>query len=49
MTTTVAALRAKERWFLGRGLPSVLRQRARLRAIWPWSPAIASLAHLHDA
>jgi integrase len=37
MTTTVAAHRAQERWFLGRGLPSVLTQRARLRAIWPCS------------
>lgn len=34
MTTTVAAHRAQERWFLDRGLPSVLAQRARLRAIW---------------
>jgi hypothetical protein len=37
MTTTIAAHRAQERWFLGRGLPSVLTQRARLRAIWPCS------------
>ena len=37
MTTTVAAHRAQERWFVGRGLPSVLTQRARLRAIWPCS------------
>lgn len=37
MTTTVAASRAQERWFLDRGLPSVLTQRARLQAIWPRS------------
>jgi hypothetical protein len=37
MTTTVAANRARERWFLDRGVPSVLTQRARLRAIWPRS------------
>jgi hypothetical protein len=36
-TTTVTAHRAQERWFLGRGLPSVLTQPARLRAIWPRS------------
>lgn len=42
MTTTVAAHRAEERWFLDRGLPSVLTQRARLRAIWPRSaPCLA--------
>jgi hypothetical protein len=37
MTATVAAHRAQERWFLGRGLPSVLTQRVPLRAIWPCS------------
>jgi hypothetical protein len=47
MTTTVAARRAQERWFLDRGLPSVLTQRARLRAIWPRSaPFLAFSATL---
>jgi hypothetical protein len=42
MTTTVEEHRAEERWFLDRGLPSVLTQRARLRAIWPRSaPCLA--------
>lgn len=42
MTTTVAAHRAEERWFLDRGLPSVLTRRARLRAIWSRSaPCLA--------
>jgi hypothetical protein len=45
VTTTIAARRAAERWFLDRGLPSVVTQRARLRAVWPRSaPAITSLA-----
>jgi hypothetical protein len=37
MTSSIAARRAAERWFLDRGLPSVLTQRARLRAVWPRS------------
>ena len=42
MTATVAADRTRERWFLDRGLPSVLTQRARLRAIWTRSaPCLA--------
>jgi hypothetical protein len=45
VTTTIAARRAAERWFLDRGLPSVVTQRARLRAVWPRSaPAITALA-----
>jgi hypothetical protein len=41
----VAARRAAERWFLDRGLPSVVTQRARLRAVWPRSsPALAGFA-----
>src|SRR5689334_16146551 len=47
MTATVAAHRAKERWFLDRGLPSVLTRRARLRAIWSRSaPCLAFFATL---
>ena len=45
MTSTMAASRARERWFLDRGLPSVLTQRARMQMIWPRSaPAISGLA-----
>lgn len=45
MTTTVAARRAQERWFLDRGLPSVLTRRARLRAVWRRSaPCLAFAA-----
>jgi hypothetical protein len=41
----VAARRDAERWFLDRGLPSVVTQRARLRAVWPRSaPALAGFA-----
>jgi hypothetical protein len=41
----IAARRAAERWFLDRGLPSVVTQRARLRAVWPRSaPALAGFA-----
>jgi hypothetical protein len=41
----IAARRAAERWFLDRGLPSVVTQRARLRALWPRSaPALAGFA-----
>ena len=37
--------RAAERWFLGRGLPSVLTARARLRALWSRSaPALSAYA-----
>ena len=47
MTRTDEAHRAAERWFLDRGLPSVLTQRARLRAIWPRSaPCLAFFATL---
>lgn len=47
MTTTVAAHGATERWFLDRGLPSVLTHRVRLRAIWPRSaPCLAFFATL---
>jgi hypothetical protein len=42
-TQTVAAHRAQERWFLDRGLPAVLTQRARLRAIWPRSAPFLTL------
>ncbi|OBC01912.1 hypothetical protein A5784_17635 [Mycobacterium sp. 852013-50091_SCH5140682] len=45
MTAPAADLRAAERWFLDRGLPSVLTARGRLRAVWPRSaPALAGLA-----
>ncbi|KAA0081624.1 hypothetical protein CIW52_17840 [Mycolicibacterium sp. P9-64] len=41
----VSARRAAERWFLDRGLPSVVTQRARMRAVWPRSaPALAGFA-----
>lgn len=44
-STTVAAHRAAERWFLDRGLPSVLTPRGRLRAVWSRSaPALAGYA-----
>jgi hypothetical protein len=47
MTTTVAERRAAERWFLDRGLPSVVTRRARLRAVWPRSaPVLAGYATL---
>ena len=47
MSTTVAAHRAAERWFLDRGLPSVLTSRARLRAVWSRSaPFLAGTATL---
>jgi hypothetical protein len=45
MDSTIAARRAAERWFLDRGLPSVITSRARLRSIWPRSaPALAAFA-----
>lgn len=45
MTPTGADLRAAERWFLDRGLPSVLTARGRLRAVWPRSaPALSGFA-----
>jgi hypothetical protein len=45
MTSPVANRRAAERWFLDRGLPSVLTPRGRLRAVWPRSaPALAGYA-----
>lgn len=38
---------AAERWFLDRGLPTVLSARARTRAVWPRSsPALAAVAVL---
>jgi hypothetical protein len=47
MSTTVAAHRAAERWFLDRGLPSVLTPRARLQAVWSRSaPFLAFSATL---
>jgi len=46
-SSEIAARRAAERWFLDRGLPSVVTQRARLRAVWPRSaPALAGFATL---
>ncbi|MDT5350922.1 MAG: hypothetical protein QOH91_4209 [Mycobacterium sp.] len=45
MTAAIAARRAAERWFLDRGLPSVITHRARLRAVWSRSaPALAGYA-----
>ena len=45
MTSPVAHPRAAERWFLDRGLPSVLTPRGRLRAVWPRSaPALSGFA-----
>lgn len=39
--------RAAERWFLDRGLPTVLTARGRLRAVWPRSaPVLAAVAVL---
>jgi hypothetical protein len=43
--TEVDSRRAAERWFLDNGLPSVVTQRARLRAVWSRSaPALAGYA-----
>jgi hypothetical protein len=45
MTSAIAARRAAERWFLDRGLPSVVTHRARLRAAWSRSaPALTGFA-----
>jgi hypothetical protein len=45
MTSTIAARRAAERWFLDRGLPSVVTHRARLRAAWSRSaPTLTGFA-----
>lgn len=45
--TTLAADRAAERWFLDRGLPSVLTPGARLQAVWSRSaPCLAFFATL---
>jgi hypothetical protein len=45
MTTPMAARRAAERWFLDRGLPSVLTRTGRLRSVWSRSaPALTSYA-----
>jgi hypothetical protein len=45
VTSALAARRAAERWFLDRGLPSVVTRRARLRSVWPRSaPALTALA-----
>jgi hypothetical protein len=50
MDSTIAARRAAERWFLDRGLPSVITRRARLRAIWPRSaPAAGDGEHRYRA
>ena len=49
MTTTVAVRRAQERWFLDRGLPSVLTRRARLRAIWARSAPFLAFSATLDA
>jgi hypothetical protein len=47
MSTTVAAHRAAERWFLDRGLPAVLTPRARLQSVWSRSaPFLAFTATL---
>jgi hypothetical protein len=47
VTTPLAARRAAERWFLDRGLPSVLTRRGRLRSVWPRSaPALTGYAVL---
>jgi hypothetical protein len=45
MSTPLSDRRAAARWFLDRGLPSVLTTRARLRAVWSRSaPALAAYA-----
>ncbi len=45
MDSSIAARRAAERWFLDRGLPSVITRRARLRAVFPRSaPVLAGYA-----
>ena len=42
---SLAARRAAERWFLDRGLPSVVTRRARIRGFWPRSaPVLAAFA-----
>ena len=47
MTRVIADSRAAERWFLDRGLPSVLTTRGRLREVWPRSaPGLAAFAVL---
>lgn len=47
MTSPIAAQRAAERWFLDRGLPSVLTRRARLRSVWSRSaPALTGFSVL---
>jgi hypothetical protein len=47
--TTVAAHRAQERWFLDRGLPSVVTRRARLRALWARSAPFMAASAFVDA
>jgi hypothetical protein len=49
MITRAAADRAAERWFLDRGLPSVLTQRARLRAVWSRSAPFLAFSATLDA
>jgi hypothetical protein len=47
MRTPDSTRRAAERWFLDKGLPSVLTPRARWRALWPRSaPVLAGYAAL---
>jgi hypothetical protein len=49
MSTTVAAHRAAERWFLDRGLPAVLTRRARLQAVWSRSAPFLAFTAIGDA
>lgn len=49
MSPTVAADRAAERWFLDRGLPSVLPPRARLQAVWSRSAPFLAFSATLDA
>jgi hypothetical protein len=48
MSTTVAAQRAAERWFLNRGLPAVLTPRARLQSVWSRSAPFLALTAVGD-
>lgn len=49
MSTTVAAHRSAERWFLSRGLPAVLTPRARLQAVWSRSAPFLAFTAVGDA
>jgi hypothetical protein len=49
MSTTVAAHRAAERWFLARGLPAVLPPRAGLQAVWSRSAPFLAFTATLDA